>query len=494
LSSPRTAGREGDLGAQAAKGTAVTLVAQILRIVVMLVSTVALARLVDPVDYGLITMVLAVTAVGEVFRDFGLSMAALQAKTLTQYQKSNLFWINSAVGVLLALIVFGLSWPIAAFYDRPELVPVVQIMSSVYLLGAVGAQFRVAINRSLRFVSLALCDLLPPVIGLAGALVFAVSGEGLAALVTQQVLTALATLVITVALAKWWPSLPRRGQDMRALLSFGVSFAATQLLTYLTRNVDSIAIGRVSGAVSLGLYDRAFQLSVAPINQVNAPMSRVAVPVLVRMRDDRPRFEAALRKAQLVACYVTASGLFVLAGVGTPLVVALLGPQWESAGTILSVLAVGTVFRAVQQISYWMFMAQGMAGAQLRLYLVGQPLIVAALLAGLPWGPVGVAVGSAVGYAGFWLLSLWWAGRASSIKTGPLAWDALRAIAVFGAPAGVVAFAATVVAGPSVVWQLVFGILAAVLWFLLVFLLSKTVRRDCGTLWRFAGLATRGRK
>jgi O-antigen/teichoic acid export membrane protein len=477
----------------AARGSAVTLGAQVVRIIVFLVGTIVLARLIGPEDYCLFAMVVAITGIAEVFRDFGLSMSALRSKDLTQQQHSNLFWLNAAVGAALTVIVFALSWPLAAFYGEPRLVEITQLVSVVYLLGGLTAQFRVHINRSMRFVALAVCDVVPPLIALATAAVIGFFGFGLVALVTQQIATAALTLLLTVILARWRPSLPRRTPGMKNLISFGVAFAATSVLTYATRNVDSIAIGRVWGASQLGLYDRAFQLSVAPINQINVPMSRVAVPVLTRVVDDRKKYIASLREAQLVAGYVTSSVLLVAGGLGVPLVTLLLGPEWAAAGVVFGILAIGSSFRAIQQVSYWMFMTQGLAASQFRLYLLGQPIIIACLLAGLPWGPVGVAIGNALGYVIFWLLALLWVGRVSQLNVLPLMGDALRIVLTWAAPAGVAALAVALFVPLAPIWQVLIGVAAALAWFLIAWALIPRVRRDVATLLRFTRLALGGR-
>ena len=91
------------LGQRAARGALVTLTAQALKILVQLASVVVLARLLAPHDYGLVAMVLALIGVGEIFRDFGLSTAAIQAQTFSTAQRATLFWINGAIGLALAL-------------------------------------------------------------------------------------------------------------------------------------------------------------------------------------------------------------------------------------------------------------------------------------------------------------------------------------------------------------------------------------------------------
>lgn len=99
---------DGSLRKGAARGSAITLVGQITRILIQLLSVILLARLIPPADFGLYAMVLAVSGVAQIFLDLGFSMAALRSRDLTKQQHSNLFWINTSAGFLLFIIIFHL--------------------------------------------------------------------------------------------------------------------------------------------------------------------------------------------------------------------------------------------------------------------------------------------------------------------------------------------------------------------------------------------------
>ena len=94
----RNSRRNQQLGQQAVRGASATIAGQLVRLVVLLASTVILARLLSPADFGLVAIVMSLVALGELFRDFGLSMAAARSARLTHRQMSNLFWINTAFG------------------------------------------------------------------------------------------------------------------------------------------------------------------------------------------------------------------------------------------------------------------------------------------------------------------------------------------------------------------------------------------------------------
>ena len=104
------------LAQAATRGAVTTMSGQGLRILLQLMSIFLLARLLSPSDYGLIAMVAAIIGVGEVFRDFGLSAAAIQAKSLSKEQRDNLFWINTGIGLALSLAVFLASDAVALIY------------------------------------------------------------------------------------------------------------------------------------------------------------------------------------------------------------------------------------------------------------------------------------------------------------------------------------------------------------------------------------------
>ena len=453
----------------------------------MLVSTILLARMLSPHDYGLVAMVVAVIGVGEIFRDFGLSMAALQAKSLSQQQQSNLFWINSGVGAALGLVVFSCSSLLASFYDASEVTAIAQVLAATFVLGGLSTQFKVRINRELRFVALAAADLLPYALGIASAIALALLGGGYWALVAQQLVIALGTLTLSVFLSRWWPSLPRRA-PMKGLISFGASFAATQLISYASRNVDSVLLGRFWGSTSLGFYDRAYNLVLLPLSQINTPMSRVAVPVLSRTAQDDQRYVAYLRRAQLVALYVTSAAFAFLAGLGTPLIVLVLGDQWGSAGPLLSVLAIAGIFRSLAQVAYWIYMSRGLAGEQLKFYLLAQPLLIATIVCGVPFGPMGVAIAVAIGYALFWAGSLAWVTRATGLSLGILFVDSLWAIGVIALPIGASSFVVRIgieSAGYGGLPQLLGGAFAGFACCFLSWCLFPRVRYDSGLLLDF---------
>jgi O-antigen/teichoic acid export membrane protein len=273
---------------------------------------------------------------------------------------------------------------------------------------------------------------------------------------------AVMTLTFNMAVCRWRPGLPKRSVSITRFFRFGGGVLGTQMINYATKNIDNVAIGAYWGAGPLGLYSRAYQLLMTPLAQINAPLTRVALPVLSRVQDDDVVYARYLKKAQLVGCYLTATVFAMCAALAHPLVAVLFGHKWLGVAPIFALLSIGGVFRSISQISYWIFLSRGKTGQQFKQYLVTRPFMIGIILAGLPWGPKGVAVGASIAYFLDWAVSLWWVGRAAHVDSRMLFSNAFRSLFLVSAPCGVVAYLGTLLVSQPIAQLAVAGVLAIV--------------------------------
>lgn len=416
-------------GGRAARGARVTLGGQAIKFALQLTSTVVLARLLSPEDFGLFAMVLAVTGFAALLGDFGLSNAAVQAERISAEQRSNLFWISTSVGATLYLGFFLAAPLIEAFYRVEGLATVVRVMAIGFVLSALTSQFTAHLTRALSFGKLALIDISAQAAGLGLALLLAINGAGYWSLVGQQLAAAGTLFVLTAVLSRWRPLLPHRA-PMRPLLTFAANSFGVQALSYVSGNVDSVALGRTSGPDALGLYDRAYQLFKIPVQQIAAPLTRVALPILSRQQSDRAVMSRYVIKAQLGMTYVLGAAFCLGAALASPVIELALGPQWTSAAGIFAILALGGVFQVMGYVYYWSFLACGLTGLQLRFSLVTRGLMIALIILGAFFGPLGVAVAVASSLALNWVVLSLFPMRRTGLDVGRIVRTGLRGIAV----------------------------------------------------------------
>lgn len=369
------------------------------RYAVQLLALVVFSRLLSPADFGLVAMVTGVVGVAYVIGDFGLSLAALQAAELRAHQRTNLFWCNSGIGLLLAILICVAAGPLAAFYGDSRVASVTVVLASVFLINGVAVQFRTELNRELRFGVIAAADLLGQAAGFVVALVGALVGWSYWALVVMQVIGAVVTNAIIIARAQWWPGWYHRGTPMRSLLVFGLNTFLTQLVNYVSTNLDQVVIGRVWGATTLGFYNRAFQIARIPGQQVASPLTRVVLPYLSRLQDDRAPYLDAVKKTQLALATLLLSLLAFVVGTGDWLVPIVLGGGWQEAVPLLRVLCLAGALEAIGWVPYWVLLSQGKTGLLFATELGGRLVMITLIIAAGAHGPLWVAVAVASGQA-----------------------------------------------------------------------------------------------
>jgi PST family polysaccharide transporter len=338
-------------------------------------------------------MVTAFTGVLGLFRDFGLSSASVQRTHVTEEQVSTLFWINILVGVILAGIAAVLAPALAAFYHEPRLVWVTVVLAMGFLFNAAGVQHSAMLMRELRFTALAVISTVALVVSSGIAIVMAYVGYGYWALVTMTVTLPLVNTVGLWMSTTWVPGAPRRRAGIRSMMRFGGTITLNGLVVYIAYNFEKVLLGRYWGAEVIGLYGRAYQLINIPTDNMNSAVGEVAFSVLSRVQNDRSRFRNYFLKGYSLVISVTFPITLACALFANDLVFVLLGPKWTEAVAIFRLLAPTILIFGMINPLGWLMLSLGLVNRSLKTALVIAPLVIAGYVAGLPYGPKGVAFG-----------------------------------------------------------------------------------------------------
>lgn len=391
---------QNDLGGRAVRGGALTMGAQGLRLAIQVASTIVLARLLPPSDFGLVAMVVALTGLAALFGDLGLSMATVQRRNITAAQVNALFWINAAAGVVIAAVVIALSPVIAWFYAEPRLVEITCALAAPFVLSGVTAQHKALMNRQMRFRALVTIDLVALIGGIVAAIALAIAGAGYWALVANPITTAILTLALVWTFSGWRPGLPARAGGVRSMIAFGANLTGFNLVNYFARNLDDILIGWWWGASALGLYSRAYRLLTLPIQQINAPMAQVMVPGLSRIQSDDERWRQGYRRAISAMMLATAPISTFSWVFADPIIPLLLGSQWNDAVPIFRNLAIAGVAQSLFNSMGWIYLSRGRSDRMFKWGIFGATIFCLSFIVGLPYGPSGVALAYSIAVLG----------------------------------------------------------------------------------------------
>jgi len=412
----------GDLKGRTISGGFITIVAQGVQFALNLASIMMLARLLAPKDFGLYAMVTTVMGYLIVFMDAGLSTATVQREGITQAQVSNLFWIIVALSGAAALVLAVSSPLVAWFFREPRLVAITLILSSTFFLGGLAVQHTALLKRQMRFKAIAFIQVASMLTGVVLGVAMAWLGCRYWALVFSNVVTVAVTVLLTWCAIPWRPQLPSRGSGTASLVRFGTSMAGGGFIYSLAKGADNLLIGRFYSADWVGLYSRAAALLNRPLEQFLYPISSVFVPALSRLQAQPERYRRTFLQVYESMALVGFLFTGLLLALSRPLTLVVLGPRWARAAIIFAALTVAALSQPVARASTWLFISQGRGGRDwLLVNFLGAGLTIASFVAGLPFGPVGLAIAySAVSlFIGMPIL-YYFAGRQGPVTTADL--------------------------------------------------------------------------
>lgn len=380
-----------NLNGRVVRGGLATFGAQGFGFLLNLVSTAVLARLLSPTDFGLVAMVTALTGIAEMFKDSGLSAATVQRESVTHEQISTLFWINVALSLGLSLCIAGVGPAIAWFYGEPRLLSIALAVAAIFVIGGFSIQHQALLRRQMHFSELARIQMLSASLAFVTAIAAALEGAGYWALLVQAAVREAAGVLLTWSHCKWWPGRPRRGVGIRGMLSFVGYLTGFSFINYFARNADNMFIGYAWGGAALGLYTKAYGLLTLPIQQVNGPMSAVAIPALSRLQDEPDRFREFYCKVLKTVTFITFPLIAWMIICSNEIVLVLLGPKWTGAVPIYLALSIAAFFQPIGNMTGALYISLGRTKRMLVWSVIGNTWLVLGFWLGLPYGPLGVA-------------------------------------------------------------------------------------------------------
>jgi PST family polysaccharide transporter len=223
----------------------------------------------------------------------------------------------------------------------------------------------------------------------------------------------------------WIPGRPRWTPELRSMVRFGGTVTLNSVIVYIAYNAEKVLLGRYWGAAALGLYGRAYQLTNMPVQQLTNSAGAVAFPMLSRLQNDPSRLRRSYLKSHSLVISLTVPVVITCAIFANEIVRALLGPKWDGAAPIVRFLSPAILVFALMNPLSWLLRATGLVGRSLKIALFLTPVMVLGILAGLAYGPSGVALG----YSGAMVLLVGplvvWAKHGTGITNADY-WDCIK--------------------------------------------------------------------
>lgn len=334
---------------------------------VTLIVSIVLARILDPEDYGQVTLITVFTTIMQVFVDSGLGTALIQKKDADDLDFSSVFYFNFAVCLFLYGVMFVASPFIAAFYHDTSLTPLIRVISLTIVISGVKGIQQSYVSRNMLFKRFFYSTLGGTIFSAFLGIALAYTGFGVWAIVAQQLSnTAIDTLILWLTV-KWRPKKMFSWERLTTLLSFGWKMLASSLLDTVYNNVRSLIIGKMYSSADLAYYDQGKKFPYVIISNINTSIDSVLLPTMADAQDDRDRVKSMTRRAIKVSTYVMAPLMMGMAWCAEPIVRLVLTEKWLACVPFLRIFCITYMFYPIHTANLNAIKAMGRSDLFLRL-------------------------------------------------------------------------------------------------------------------------------
>ena len=355
-------------------------------------STLVIARLLSPTDYGISGMAMIFTGLVQIVNEFGLSAAVVQRRDLDDDQIAKLGGLSVLLGALMCAIAVLSAPLVATFFRQPAVRDVVIVLSTTFLTSSFQVLPRSLLTRELRFRTLASIEAAEALTQTVFTLVLAVLGWRYWSLVGGLVMGRLASTALALRFRHHRLAWPRPLASIKDPVWFGGHVAAGSIAWYVFRSADMTVVGKRLGDVALGAYTLGWTIASLPVDRIAALVARATPAIFARVQDDVEalrRYVLTLTEGIALLAIPAAVGLALVAG---DFVSVVLGPRWVFAITALRILSLAAIFRSTIPILNQVLIATGQARRSMQ-GTVGIAIVLPLLfIAGSHWGIGGVAV------------------------------------------------------------------------------------------------------
>lgn len=322
-----------------------------------LLSTLVLARLLTPADFGIVAMATAFIALLELATWFSFDLALIQNQQASRAHYDSAWTMNAIVALSMGAIMVLAAPYVASFYRTPPVAPILQVLAVGILaqgLENVGTvAFRKELNLRKEFAFLFTKRMIAVTIGIA----LAIALRSYWALVAGMVAGRVAGVALSYVIHPYRPRFDL--SRSRELMGFSKWIWLNGALNFVNFRAADFFIGRMSGPGALGAYSLGYEIANLPTSEMAAPLSRAVFPGYALVANDAGAIRRTFIGVFGVLALVAVPAGLGIAAIADPIVNVLLGEAWRAAVPIIELVAVAGVLVALASNASYVCLAAG---------------------------------------------------------------------------------------------------------------------------------------
>ncbi len=359
---------------------------------IKLVFSIAIARLLEPEDYGLIGMITIFIAFGSMFTDGGFQDALIQKKEPTDLDFSSVFYFKMTIAITFYIVLFFSAGAIANFYNEPKVIPIAKIMGFTFVISALGSIHVTWFIKNMDFKSYAKIRTSSSLFSGSVALTAAYFGLGVWALVLQTLTGTFLNTVFYWLVNKWKPKLSFSFNSMKTLFSFGWKMFAQRLIFTIFSNIYYPVIGKYFAVDVLGYYTRARKFQEIAVLQTQISFNKVLFPAFSSIQDDHQKFAKAAKKSFMLLGLFIFPLITILIVTSYPFVMFFLTEKWIKLVPYMQLLYLQGFITPFNVFNNNMINALGRSDISLKINIITKALFIIGIFVGIYFGIFGLII------------------------------------------------------------------------------------------------------
>jgi len=367
-----------------------TAAARLIGQLVSWVSTLFVLRLLDPADYGLMAIIVALLGILGAVAEFGLGPAMVQARELERAKLAQLAGLVLVLHVAVAALMVGFAPLLGWFFRDVRLSLLFQVASLQFVFAALASVPHAVAVRAMNFARLARIEVVTMVLGSLGSLAMAFVGMGVWALVGGMLIASGGrSLMLLAGGGSVWPSFRFRGLGTQ--LSYSGKMASSHVLWMVVSQSDVMVGGRLLASDALGLYSVALNLATLPMNKIMGTVNQVAFAAVARLQEEPERLRKRVLQGNRLAAALSVGTMWGMAATAPELVHVVIGSKWEASIVPLQLIGIVVPLRTLAMLLSTAVGAVGKAGVSLHNTFTAAIVWPLCFVMGAQWGVVGLA-------------------------------------------------------------------------------------------------------
>ena len=353
---------------------------------IQFVTTIIMARMLTPADYGTIGMLDIFIAILSVFVDSGFINALTRKQDRTHTDICTVFFFNIGISLLAYCILFFIAPFVASFYLMPELCLILRILGVIVIIDSFAAVQMTLMIINLNFKIQTRISIISLIISGVIGIMLAYQNFTYWALVIQSLLYGIISTTLFWYYSTWRPSIIFSKQSFKEMFSFGSKILATSLLNTIYGNLYSLVIGKVFSASTLGNYSRANSYANFPSSNLTSILQRVTYPVLCKLQDDKEFLSVAYRKLIRTSAFIIFPLMLGLSALANPFILIILGAKWSLCAIMLQIICFALMWYPIHALNVNLLLVKGRSDLLLRTEIIKKIIGIIVLCISVPLG------------------------------------------------------------------------------------------------------------